>query len=92
MTLCGRISRSGLALSRHAAPRKIKVAAFFFIVLRANDLDFLVLGFDDCLLRPDLGVGVILTGNPKRVPAVETLADREVVIRLAARQTSIVNS
>lgn len=39
----------------------------------------------------DLGVGVILTGNPKRVPATETLADREVVIRVAARQSSYVN-
>ena len=40
----------------------------------------------------DLGVGVIVTGNPRLVPAAETLADREVVIRLAARQTSIVTS
>ncbi len=32
----------------------------------------------------DLGVGVILTGNPRHVPATETLADREVVIRVAA--------
>ena len=39
----------------------------------------------------DLGVGVILTGNPKRVPTTETLADREVVIRLAANQPRFVN-
>lgn len=39
----------------------------------------------------DLGVGVILTGNPKLVPMTETVADREVVIRLAANQPRIVN-
>jgi len=36
----------------------------------------------------DLGVGVIVTGNPRLVPATETLADREVIIRVAATHTS----
>jgi hypothetical protein len=40
----------------------------------------------------DLGVGVILTGNPKRVPSAETLADREVVIRVGGNQPRYVNS
>lgn len=40
----------------------------------------------------DLGVGVIVTGNPRLVPAAETLADREVVIRVAATQPRYVNS
>lgn len=39
----------------------------------------------------DLGVGVILTGNPKLVPAAETLADREVVVRVVDRQQRVVN-
>ncbi len=40
----------------------------------------------------DLGVGVIVTGNPKLIPATETLADREVVVRVAAGAQRFANS
>ena len=40
----------------------------------------------------DLGVSVILTGNPKLVPAAETLADREVIVRVVDRQHHVVAS
>lgn len=37
----------------------------------------------------DLGVNVILVGNPHEAPAAESVADREVVVRVARQRNAI---